>query len=80
MVEDIKKGEVFTEQNIRSIRPGYGLKPKYIKYVLGRKAKRSIKRGMPLKWTLVENFPRNVKPEIRVPRKLSTYKLWLKWQ
>lgn len=48
-VEDINAGEVITEQNIRSIRPGYGLHPKYFREVLGKKAKIDMKRGLPLK-------------------------------
>lgn len=47
-VAQIKKGEVFTEENIRSIRPGIGLKPKHLPELLGRKAKRDIPRGYPL--------------------------------
>lgn len=47
-VRDIKEGELFTEENIRSIRPGFGLPPKYLKDLLGKKAKRDIKRGLPL--------------------------------
>ncbi|MDD2890474.1 MAG: SAF domain-containing protein, partial [bacterium] len=50
VIKDIKAGEVFTEENIRSIRPGYGLHPKYLKDILGRKAKKDITRGTPLKW------------------------------
>ena len=46
--EDIKKGELLTKKNIRSIRPGYGLKPKYLPIVLGRKAKSDILKGTPL--------------------------------
>ena len=52
-VEDIKKGEVFTEENLRSIRPAGGLAPKFMKSILGKKAKRNIKRGTPLKRNLV---------------------------
>jgi len=37
--KDIKKNEVFTEENIRSVRPGYGMHPRYLKAVLGKKAK-----------------------------------------
>ena len=48
VVEDIKAGEVLTNQNIRSIRPGHGLHPKYYKEVLGKKAKVDFKRGTPL--------------------------------
>ena len=47
-VKDIKKGEMFSEENIRSIRPGYGLKPKYLYEILGKKAKKNIKKGIPL--------------------------------
>ncbi len=53
-VEDIKAGEEFSENNIRSIRPWYGLVPKYQNKVFGRKAKRDIKRGTPIKWNLVK--------------------------
>ncbi len=48
-VEDIREGEVFTEKNIRSIRPGFGLHPKYYKSLLGKKSKRVIKRGEPIR-------------------------------
>ena len=47
-VKDVKKGEVLTENNVRSIRPGNGLKPKYLNNILGKKAKKSIARGTPL--------------------------------
>lgn len=47
-VKDIKTGEVFTEENIRSIRPGYGMKPKYYHEILGKRATRDVKRGEPL--------------------------------
>lgn len=52
-VKDIKKGERLTAENIRSIRPGYGLAPKYFKRVLGRRAKEDIKRGTPLSFKLI---------------------------
>ena len=53
VVEDIKAGEVFTEQNIRSIRPGHGLPPKHLPAVLGCIAARDTQRGSPLSWELV---------------------------
>jgi pseudaminic acid synthase len=46
---DIKKGEVISEENIRSVRPGYGLHPKYLKDILGKKAKRDYSIGERLK-------------------------------
>lgn len=48
VVKDIKKGENFTAENIRVIRPGYGMKPKYYEEVLGKKAVKDIERGTPL--------------------------------
>ena len=53
VVKDIKAGETFTEENIRSIRPGYGLPPKYLKEILGKRATQDIKKGTPLSWELV---------------------------
>jgi len=50
VVKDIKKGELFTEENIRSIRPGAGLHPKYFSEILGKRAVEDIKKGTPLKW------------------------------
>ena len=52
-VKDIEAGEEFTEENVRSIRPGYGLPPKYLSTVLGRKAAGKITRGTPLSWGLI---------------------------
>lgn len=54
VVEDTKMGEVFTENNIRSIRPGYGLAPKYLSQILGKHAKRDLEKGTPLDWDMVE--------------------------
>ena len=47
--KDIKKGEIFTEENIRSVRPGYGMHPKYLKDILGKVADRDYEFGEPLK-------------------------------
>jgi len=54
VVKDLRKGEIFTEENVRSIRPGYGLHPRYFKEVLGRRARRDIEKGTPLSWDLIE--------------------------
>ena len=53
IVKDIREQEVFTEENVRSIRPGFGLHPKYFDRVIGRKAVKAIKRGTPLKWDMI---------------------------
>ncbi|MBL8800132.1 MAG: pseudaminic acid synthase [Planctomycetia bacterium] len=62
-VADIQAGQPFTEANVRSIRPGYGLPPKYLPAILGRFAPRDIPRGTPLSWDLL--------PETAVPRKAA---------
>ena len=54
VVKDMKKGEVFTKENVRSIRPGFGLEPKYINDILGKKAKQDIKKGTPMRWDFIE--------------------------
>jgi len=54
VVENVKKGEKFTENNVRSIRPGFGLHPKHLKKVVGKRAGKNIKKGTPLSWNLIE--------------------------
>jgi pseudaminic acid synthase len=53
VVKDMKAGEVFTSDNLRSIRPGLGLPPKHFESILGRRASRDIRRGTPMSWELV---------------------------
>ena len=53
-VMDIAAGELFTENNIRSIRPSNGLSPKYLKDILGKRALVNIEKGTPLNWSLIE--------------------------
>jgi len=53
ITEDIKAGEMLTENNVRSIRPGFGLHPKYYNDILGKKARIDIKKGTPLEWSLI---------------------------
>jgi len=45
VAKDIKKGEIFTEENIRSVRPGYGMHPKYLKDILGKVSKKDYEFG-----------------------------------
>jgi len=53
VVADMAAGEVFSEANLRSIRPGYGMAPKHLPSILGRRASRAVARGTPLSWALV---------------------------
>jgi len=53
VVKDMKAGEVFTEENVRSIRPGYGLPPRHLKDIMGRRSEQNIPRGTPLRWELL---------------------------
>lgn len=53
VVRDMQKGEEFTESNVRSIRPGYGLHTRYLKEILGRKSTKEIAKGTPLDWSLI---------------------------
>lgn len=55
VVRDIKRGEAFSLENVRSIRPGDGLHPRYLKDVMGRRANSNIELGTPLAWELIES-------------------------
>ncbi|MFM8754130.1 MAG: pseudaminic acid synthase [Phenylobacterium sp.] len=50
----VRKGEVFTASNVRSVRPGHGLAPKHLDTVIGRRATRDIPFGEPMDWSMVE--------------------------
>ncbi len=54
VVKDVKEGEIFTEDNVRSIRPNFGLHTMYYEDILGKKAKKDISKGTPLAWNLIE--------------------------
>lgn len=53
VVQDMDAGEEFSAENIRSIRPGYGLAPKYLSEIVGRRTAVAVSRGTPLSWDLV---------------------------
>ena len=57
--ENIKKGEKFNNQNIRRIRPGYGLEPKYYEKLIGRKSPITLDKGQPLKKFILYNLKIN---------------------
>ena len=54
VVKDVKAGEEFSEENVRSIRPNFGLHTMYYDVVIGKKAKADIAKGTPLAWNLIE--------------------------
>ena len=53
VTRDIKAGDVLTMDNIRSIRPGYGLAPKFLEVILGKKVTCDLKKGTPLQWDVI---------------------------
>jgi len=53
VAQDMRAGDAFTKENLRAIRPGYGLSPKYYDVLLGMKVTKNIKRGTPVSWDLV---------------------------
>ena len=55
VVQDVKRGELFTAENVRSIRPGHGLHTRHLPEVLGRHAVCDVERGTPLQWELVSS-------------------------
>ena len=52
---DLKKGDTFTKDNLKIIRPGVGMEPKYFELVLGKRIKSDIKKGTPLRWEMILN-------------------------
>lgn len=54
VVKDIKTGECITENNVRSIRPGFGLHPKYLKEILGKKVKKDLNKGTPFDLSFID--------------------------
>lgn len=53
VVKDMNAGDVFTEENLRAIRPGYGLSPKYFEKLIGKRVKQAVKKGTPVSWDLL---------------------------
>ena len=55
VAEDMKAGDIITEQNVRSVRPGYGLAPKYLPEIIGKRVNRDLKKGDRIKSEYIEN-------------------------
>jgi len=54
IAEEVKKGDVLTENNLRIVRPGLGLAPKYYDILLGRKVNKDVEKGTAVTWGIVE--------------------------
>jgi len=54
IAEDMEQGQTFNRSNLRRIRPGFGLEPKFYEEILGRKVVTNVEKGTPLKWELIE--------------------------
>lgn len=54
VVKDVKAGECFTEENVRSVRPAFGMHTMYYEEILGKKAKTDLAKGTPLDWKYIE--------------------------
>lgn len=55
VVKDIKCGEKLTDENIKSIRPGYGMHPKFLPVIIGKQATKDLKKGTPLNQTMIRD-------------------------
>ncbi|PDZ11353.1 pseudaminic acid synthase [Bacillus pseudomycoides] len=53
VAQDMKAGDLLTTENIKAIRPGYGLAPKYLPILLGKKVKKDVAKGTPVSWDLI---------------------------
>ena len=54
VIQNVQAGEVFSSDNVRAIRPGFGISPKYTEIVLGKQASRALKRGTPFSWNMLK--------------------------
>jgi N-acetylneuraminate synthase len=55
IAKDMKAGDVLTRENLRKVRPGYGLPPKYFDVLLGKTVKKGIPKGTPVRWDIVND-------------------------
>ncbi|MGN0154406.1 MAG: pseudaminic acid synthase [Lachnospiraceae bacterium] len=54
IVKDIQEGDIFTKENVKSIRPSGGLHTMYFDIILGKRARRNLKKGTPIQWDMIE--------------------------
>lgn len=62
VVRDVRKGETFTEESVKSLRPSAGLPPKHLYDIVGKRAKTDIQAGTPLQWDLIERRRGRARP------------------
>ena len=81
VVKDIKAGEIFTNQNVRSIRPGHGLHPKHLENIIGKKSLQKINKGTPCNFLSYPNSNKNYeRRDIKATfSKIFNRNLWHKW-
>ena len=60
VAEDLAPGDALTENNLRVIRPGLGLPPKYFETLIGKRVGRAVRRGTPMSWDLLTPIDDNV--------------------
>lgn len=53
VTKDLQAGDVFTKENVRAIRPGFGLAPKYYDVILGKRVKKDVRKGTPVSWEML---------------------------
>jgi pseudaminic acid synthase len=53
IVRNLKAGDILTRENVRCIRPGYGLAPKYLDVILGKRVRKDVTKGMPVAWEML---------------------------
>ena len=68
VAEDLAAGDVLTENNLRIIRPGLGLPPKYFESLIGMRVGRAVRRGTPMSWELLTSAHDNAAPSQELPR------------
>ena len=54
IARDMKAGEILTSENLRIVRPGFGLPPKYYDILLGRKVNQNVNKGLAVNWSMIE--------------------------
>ena len=54
IVKDVKEGEEITRENVRSIRPGFGIHPKYFREIIGKKFKLDLEKGTPMSFETIK--------------------------